>query len=171
MQGKATLSGHPLHPILVTFPIGCFVAAVVADLISIWEGPAFWAEMSTWLILFGIVGGLIAAFSGFVDYISAPMTARAKNVASWHMTLNVAMLVIFGLACALRFLNYHSVGGHALTGLGIVLLAISGWLGGEVAHRYLVGSPEPETGTADRTMRATEASERGELSTPSARIR
>lgn len=129
---------------LVTVPIGCFVAAVAADLISIWQGPVFWAQMSTWLIFFGVISGLLAAFFGFVDYVSAPMTARAKSLAAWHMTLNIAAIVIFGLACAIRFFDYTSVAGYALTALGIALLAGAGWLGGEVAHRYLVGSAEPD---------------------------
>jgi len=144
MQGKATVKGHPLHPLFVTFPIGCFVAAVVADLISIWAGPVFWAPMSTWLILFGVIGGLLAAFFGFIDYMSAPMTVRAKSIAAWHMTLNIAMIVIFGWACAIRFLDHTSVGGYALTGLGIVILLVSGWLGAEVAHNHLVGSTEQD---------------------------
>ncbi len=157
MQGKATIGGHPLHPILVTFPIGCFVAAVVCDLISIWEGPVFWAPMSTWLILFGVAGSLLAAFFGFIDYVSAPMTVRAKSAAAWHMTLNIAVIVIFGWACAIRFLDHTSPAGYGLTGLGIVLLAVSGWLGGEVAHRHLVGSSEQD-------VRATrEASDRTAL--------
>jgi uncharacterized membrane protein len=165
MQGKATLAGRPLHPILVTFPIGCFVAAVVSDLVSIWGGPVFWSDMSTWLILFGVIGGLLAAFFGFVDYISAPMTVRAKNVAAWHMTLNIAALIIFGWACAIRFLDHTSVAGYALTGLGIVVLVVAGWLGGEVAHRHLVGSTEQDVGAA------REAADQTTLSTPSARIR
>jgi uncharacterized membrane protein len=155
MQGKATLAGRPLHPIFVTFPIGCFFAAVVADLISIWEGPVFWADMSTWLILFGVVGGLIAAFFGCVDYISAPMTTGAKSIAAWHMTLNIAVLVIFGWACAIRFLDHASVAGYALTGLGIVLLAISAWLGGEVAHGHLVGSSEKDVEVAREALDRT----------------
>jgi uncharacterized membrane protein len=148
MQGKATLAGHPVHPMLVAFPIGCFVAAVVADLISISQGPAFWSPMATWLLLFGIVGALVAAFFGFIDYISTPMTVSAKSVAAWHMTLNMALIVIFGLACAVRFLDHASVAGYALTGLGIVVLAVSGWLGGDVAHRHLVGSSEEDVSDA-----------------------
>ena len=155
MQGKATVAGHPVHPVLVTFPIGCFVAAVVSDLISIWRGPAFWADMSTALLLFGVLGALLAAFFGFVDYLTAPMSAQAKRLAGWHMTLNVAAIVIFGVACAVRFHDHASGAGYGLTGLGIVVLAISGVLGGQVAHRHLVGSTEQDI-TASR-----EATERG----------
>ncbi|HEX3672370.1 MAG TPA: DUF2231 domain-containing protein [Candidatus Cybelea sp.] len=172
MQGKATLGGHPLHPMLVTFPIGCFVAAVVSDVISIWAGPVFWAAMSTWLILFGIAGALLAAFFGFVDYISAPMTVRAKSIAAWHMTLNIAAIVIFGWACAIRFLDHTSVAGYALTGLGIVLIGISGWMGGEVAHRHLVGSSEADARVTREAADHTAMSPRErELSMLSARRR
>ncbi len=147
MQGKATIAGHPVHPMLVTFPIGCFLAAVVSDIISIWAGPVFWAAMSTWLLLFGVLGALLAAFFGLVDYLSAPMTAAAKSLAAWHMTLNVAMIVLFGLACAVRFLDHTSPAGYGLTGLGIVLLAAAGVLGGSVAHGHLVGSSERDIGS------------------------
>lgn len=157
MQGKATVAGHPIHPLVVTFPIGCFVAAAASDLISIWAGPAFWSAMSTWLILFGVVGALLAAFFGFVDYISAPMSVRAKSIAAWHMTLNIAVIVIFGWACAIRFLDHTSPAGYGLTGLGIALLAVSGWLGGEVAHRHLVGSSEADVDVARDALDRTES--------------
>jgi uncharacterized membrane protein len=149
MQGKATIAGHPIHPILVTFPIGCFVAAIVADIISIWAGPAFWSPMATWLILFGVLGSLVAGLFGFIDYLTAPMSPKAKNVAAWHMTLNVALIVIFGWACAVRFHDHTSVGGYVLTVFGIAVLAVAGYLGGDVAHRHLVGSSE-EDGTEVR---------------------
>jgi len=162
MQGKATIAGHPLHPVLVTIPIGCFVAAVTSDIISIWAGPVFWAQMSTWLLLFGVVGSLVAAFFGFIDYLSAPMTAVAKNLAGWHMALNVAAILVLGWACAIRFQDHTSVAGYALTGLGIVVLGFSGYLGGEVAHRHLVGSDEGDVGTA------RQADDRSGVSTPAA---
>ena len=139
---QSSIPGHTLHPVLVTIPIGCFIAAVTSDIISIWAGPAFWAQMSTWLLLFGLVGSLAAAFFGFIDYLSAPMTAVAKNLAGWHMALNVAAILVLGWACAIRFQDHTAVAGYALTGLGIVVLGISGYLGGEVAHRHLVGSDE-----------------------------
>ena len=155
MQGKATIAGHPIHPMLVTFPIGCFVAAIVCDIISIWAGPVFWAPMATWLLLFGLLGAVFAAFFGLVDYLTAPMSAKAKNVAAWHMTLNVAVIVIFGLACAVRFHDHASVAGYALTVLGIIVLAISGALGGDIAHKHLVGSQEGEAHTPRRSEEET----------------
>ncbi len=172
MQGKATIAGHPVHPMLVTFPIGCFVAAVVCDIISIWAGPVFWAAMSTWLLLFGLLGALLAALFGFVDYLSAPMTAAAKSIAGWHMALNAAMIVLFGLACAVRFSDHTSPAGYALTGLGIVVLAVAGTLGGNVAHAHLVGSSEGDVGSVrEAADRAAATTNRGEINTPSARTR
>lgn len=145
MQGKATIAGHPLHPIFVTIPIGCFVAAVASDVISIWAGPPFWSLMATWLVGFGIVGALVAAFFGFVDYLSAPMSAKARAIAAWHMMVNLSAVVIFGVAFAVRLQNVGvSAAGYALTVLGLVVLGVGGALGGSVAHRHLVGSSEED---------------------------
>ena len=144
MQGKATVAGHPIHPILVTFPIGCFVAAVVCDIVSIWAGVAFWAAMSTALIGFGIAGTLIAGFFGFVDYLSAPMSAAAKSVGAWHLTVMVCVAIVFGVAFALRVGAHATPAGYVLTVAGAVLLVVGGTLGGSLAHRHLVGSAESD---------------------------
>jgi uncharacterized membrane protein len=144
MRGKATVAGHPIHPLMVTLPIGCFVAALIADIVSIWAGPAFFPAMATWLIAFGVISAIVAAFSGVIDYLTAPMSAEAKGLAAWHMTLNLAVIIIFGTAFALRYGHYDSVSGHVLTVLGVVVLLVSGWLGGEIAHRHLVGSSEAD---------------------------
>jgi|SRR5579862_4107372 len=155
MQGKATVAGHPVHPILVTFPIGCYVAAIVSDIVSIWAGTAFWATMSTYLILFGLFGSLFAAFFGIVDYLSAPMSEAARGIANWHMTLIAATILVFGTAFAIRAFDHTSEFGYALTALGIVVLAVAGIFGGSLAHRHLVGSSEGDLRevrlTADET--------------------
>ncbi len=142
MQGKATIAGQPLHPILVTVPVGCFVAAVAADVVSIWAGPAFFPAMATWLVAFGTIGALIAALPGIVDYLTVPMSHEAKSLASWHMMLNFAAILIFGTAFAMRYGHYSSSAGHALTALGFVVLLVSGTLGGRLAHRYGAGVRE-----------------------------
>ena len=146
MQGKATIAGHPIHPPLVAVPIGCFAAAVVSDIVSIWTNHGFLATMGTWLIGFGLAGSIFAGLFGFVDYVTAPMTMRAKRTASWHALLNIAVIVVFGTALAVRAAFPSSVAGYALTIAGITILAVSGWLGGELVSRHLVGSSESDAG-------------------------
>jgi uncharacterized membrane protein len=150
MQGKATIAHHPIHPVLVTFPIGCFSAAVVADIVSFWAGAGFWPTMATWLIGFGIAGALLASFFGFVDYLSAPMTPSAHNLANWHFTLNASVIVIYGIAFGLRIQNPHGPAGYALTAIGVLLLAVSTYLGGELSHRHLVGTSEEDVDQSRR---------------------
>ena len=147
MQGKATVAGHPIHPLLVTFPIGSYVAAVIADIIFLTSGSSFWGTMSMWLIAFGIAGSLLAAFFGFVDYLSAPMSRQARGVANLHAVLNVCMLIVFGVALAARYFWPEFVWGHIATLIGICMLLVSGILGGNLAHQHLVGSSERDLGT------------------------
>ena len=147
MQGKATVAGHPVHPLLVTFPIGSFVSAVIADIIFVTGGGSFWGTMSMWLLAFGLAGSLLAAFFGLVDYLSAPMSAQARQVANLHAMLNVCMIIVFAVAFAARYFWPQFVWGHIATAVGFCLLAASGVLGGNLAHQHLVGSSERDAGT------------------------
>jgi uncharacterized membrane protein len=146
MQGKATIAGHPIHPPLVAVPIGCFVAAGVSDVVSIWTNHAFLATMSTWLIGFGIAGALLAGIFGFIDYLTAPMTMRAKRTASWHAILNLIATFLFCITLAVRVYAPSSIAGYMLTIAGLIVLAMAGWLGGELVSRHLVGCSESDAG-------------------------
>lgn len=148
MQGKATVAGHPIHPILVTFPIGSYVAALIADIVYGAGGGSFWGAMSTWLLAFGLAGSLLAALFGFIDYISAPMSEQARQVANLHATFNVATTIVFGVAFATRYFGPQLVWGHVLTVMGVCLLLTAGVLGGNLAHKHLVGSSESDAGIA-----------------------
>src|SRR6201988_3712910 len=121
MQGKATVAGHPVHPLLVTFPVGSYVGAVIADIIYMTGGSSFWGTMSMWLIAFGLAGSLVAGFFGFADYLSAPMSGHARELANLHMTLNVCTIVVFGVAFATRYFWPQFVWGHIATAAGICL--------------------------------------------------
>jgi uncharacterized membrane protein len=168
MQGKATVAGSPIHPMLVTFPIGCYVAAAICDLIFAGTHDGFWQLMGMWLIAFAIAGSLFAAFFGFVDYLSAPMSEEARTIANWHMTLNTATVLIFGTALAIEYLSPRNAWAYVLTAGGIVLLGVSGTLGGRLAHNHLVGSSEQDLAAsrhaADET--ALTPSERPTRETP-----
>jgi uncharacterized membrane protein len=139
MQGKATIAGHPIHPMLIPFPIGFFVGALICDIISHWGDAVFWPRMSVVLIGFGIVAALVAAVFGFVDYATAPMSEAPKKTATIHMALNLLVVLIFALAFYVRLGNATSTLGYVLTVLGVIILAVSGYLGGHLSYHYEVG--------------------------------
>lgn len=147
MQGKATIGGHPIHPMLVPLPIGFFVGALICDIILAFTHNPFWPQMSVVLLGFGIVGALLAALFGFVDYGTAPMSAEAKTTATRHMVLNLLAVVIFAVAFWLRLGDNVSTIGIILTVVGVVVLGVSGYLGGHLAYHFGVGV---EQSTAER---------------------
>ena len=154
MQGKATIAKHPIHPMLVTVPIGCFVASLISDIVSWSQGPAFWATMGTWLVGFGVAAALVAAFFGFVDYLTAPMSAQAKSAVAWHMMLMIGVVVVYGTSFALRYGEPASAAGYFLSWLGFTILVVAGVMGGSVAHVHLVGSSENDLGVARQSEEA-----------------
>jgi len=143
MQGKATFLGHPIHPLLVPFPIAFFVGALISDIISHWGDPIFWPRMSVVLIGLGIVGALLAAVFGFIDYLTAPLSEGAKKTATTHLTLNLIVVVIFVIAFFVRFGDATSTIGYVLTVLGVLVLFVSGYLGGKLVFEGGVGMKGP----------------------------
>lgn len=140
MQGKATVADHPLHPMLIGFPIGFFGAVLVSDIISIWGNPAFWPRMSLWLIAFGVIGALFAAVFGFIDYFTAPMSPAAKRTATTHMILNLTVVAVYIGAFFVRYGDPVSAWGYVLTYVGLAILVVSGWYGGHLVYVGLVGT-------------------------------
>jgi uncharacterized membrane protein len=148
MQGKATIAGHPIHPMLVAFPIGFFAGAVISDIITLAGHPDFWPRMSVALIGFGIIAALLAAVFGFVDYFTAPMPPPAKKTATTHMIINLIVVVVYVIAFFLRMANPVSALGYVLTFGGLVLLVVSGWYGGHLAYVGLVGTQSSSEGSS-----------------------
>ncbi len=146
MQGKAVIAGHPIHPMLVAFPIGFFAAVLVSDVISIWAGPAFWSHVAMWLIAFGVIGALLAALFGFVDYFTVPMSTAVKKTATTHMILNLIVVAFYVAAFFVRYANEVSAVGYVLTYIGLALLVVSGWYGGHLVYVGLVGTQTPAAG-------------------------
>ncbi|GAA1558331.1 DUF2231 domain-containing protein [Actinomadura kijaniata] len=132
--------GHPLHPILVTVPIGTWVASLVFDLASHVVGePAFLVRASLWLIALGVVGALAAAVFGFLDYWAIPPGTPAFRTARVHLVLNLAVTAAYGVSWAWRAgLASAPVGAGqiALSAVSLAALAVSGFLGGKLAYRY-----------------------------------
>jgi len=132
--------GHPFHPVLITVPIGAWVATLVFDLAAVLGGePEVFAEGASWLIALGIVGALAAALFGLMDLSIIPRGTKAFRTGITHMTLNLIVVVLFVVNFALRRAQgYEDVTALqlALTVVAVALLGASGWLGGKLAYHY-----------------------------------
>jgi uncharacterized membrane protein len=128
---------------LVVFPVGLFVAALVFDILAQATGNAVWRTVAFYDIAAGIVGGLLAAVPGFVDYFS--LQGRARSIATWHMVLNLGLVGLFAVNWLLRTswgAQWIPSGSNVpliLSVLGVVILAVSGWLGGHLVYVEGVG--------------------------------
>src|SRR6185437_13725752 len=80
MESKAKLLGHPIHPMLIVFPLGLFATAVVFDIVGLISNDSSWFRISFWMIAAGIIGGLCAAVFGLVDWFAIPSGTRAKRI-------------------------------------------------------------------------------------------
>ena len=148
MESRAKALGHPIHQMLIPFPFGLLATAVIFDIIYLFvSDPATADTLSTvafWMIAAGIVGGLVAAPFGFIDYLAIPQGTRAKSVGLLHGVGNLVVLLLFGLSLWLRYrspLLAHQPPTLALllSFAGFGLAGVTGWLGGELVDRLGVG--------------------------------
>jgi uncharacterized membrane protein len=134
--------GHPVHPILVTVPIGAWVCAVIFDLVSLAsDAPRPWASGAMWLILLGVIGAAFAAVFGVLDLLNLPSGTAAFNTGRVHAALNSAALVIFLVGFIWRYRTADSweaapVGPLLVSILGLAVVGVSGYLGGKLAYHY-----------------------------------
>jgi uncharacterized membrane protein len=142
MRSKFAVMGHPLHPALVAVPIGLFGWALVSDFIYLgtgkdhmWYDIAFWTGIAAWC------SALIAALPGFGDYFTIGINSDARAMGAMHMLLNLTVVALFFIA-TLLMLDDNAVDGAQFTVVlvlhivGVGLLALSGWLGGEMVFRH-----------------------------------
>lgn len=133
--------GHPFHPIFVTVPIGAWVGSVVFDVASYWaDDPVVFTTGALWLIGIGIVGALLAALFGLLDLVAIPRSTKAFRTGLIHMGLNLTVVVLFAAGFVLR-LGPFDRAPVAPTPLlvsivALVLLLVSGWLGGKLTYTY-----------------------------------
>jgi uncharacterized membrane protein len=135
METRASVAEHPIHPMLIPFPIALWIFSLASDLIYLFGfGGAVWKDIALYTMAGGIIGGLAAAIPGYIDYrsLSDPVIVR---VAQMHMVINVGLIVLFTINTGLRFLNGpEALLPVLLSVLGVAALAVSGWLGGELVY-------------------------------------
>jgi uncharacterized membrane protein len=141
--------GHPFHPLLVTIPIGAWVASFVFDIVSVASGDAAaFGRGALWLIGIGLVGAVLAAIVGLIDLSGIASGTRTRKIALTHMAINLSVVVLFIVSFAIRLgAGYDpvNVAGIVVSVVALLLLGVSGFLGGELAYRYGVRVADEQT--------------------------
>lgn len=141
MESRVKVVGHPVHPMLIPFPLGLLSAAAVFDLLYVLTRSPRWAVVSFWMLTTGIATALLAAPFGLIDWIAVPSGTRAKRIGLLHGGGNGVVVFLAGLSWLLRRGRADQPGWLAvlLSGAGVMLATVTGWLGGELVDRLGVG--------------------------------
>jgi uncharacterized membrane protein len=144
MHTPASIAGHPIHPMLVPIAIGGFVISFAADLLSLATGAGEpWNVVAYYTMLGGIIGALAAAAPGLVDLLSLP-PGPIKKTALTHMSINLAVVVIYVGNAWIRAGKPADLQlPMILSAVTIVMLLVSGWLGGKMVFEAGVGVHGP----------------------------
>jgi uncharacterized membrane protein len=144
MYSKIKIAGHPLHVMLVGFPVAFYTAAFVSFACYHTNQNPFWFKMAVTANIAGVVMALVAAIPGFVDWLNIPSTKRAKRVGVVHMLCNVTALLLFAINAYVQYQKWDDIQPNEspailLTGLGFVLTLVAGYLGWALVQSHHVG--------------------------------
>jgi uncharacterized membrane protein len=151
MASTASFGGHPIHPILIPFPIALWSTSFAVDVVFYFFRNDSLLLISKFLLAAGCLGALAAAIPGLLDFLGITQR-RVKSIARWHAILNVVALLVFATSFYLRtragspMVGYHLRIPFLLSLVGVILISVSGWLGGELAYKHGVGvTPQHDT--------------------------
>jgi uncharacterized membrane protein len=137
-RSTAKIGGHPIHPMLVPFPIVCFILTFVCDIL-IAQGHAELAAASKWLLGIGLVMGALAAVAGMADFLGEKRIQGGDGVQ--HMLANVTAVVLELVNLVLRLNNDDFIGstGVYISLVVVLTLLYSGWKGGDLVYKHGMG--------------------------------
>jgi uncharacterized membrane protein len=146
-RSTAKIGGHPIHPMLIPFPIVCFIGVLVTDIVFLNNHDAGWATASRYLLGIGIVMAALAAVAGLTDFMGSDRI-RSLGDAVKHMLANVTAVVLEIVNFFVRLNNNDAIGGIGiiLSAIVVLILLYSGWLGGQLVYRHGVGVDDVHAG-------------------------
>jgi uncharacterized membrane protein len=162
MRAKARLFGHPIHQMLIVFPLGLLATSLIFDIVHLSSGGEQWGLIAYWLIAVGILSGLLAAVFGLIDWLAIPADTRAKRIGLVHGLGNVVVVGLFALTWFLRRDAPGTPTGLeiGLSVVAVLLSLVTGWLGGELVDRLGVGVDEGANVNAPSSLSGRPAAER-----------
>lgn len=139
MRTPASIAGHPIHPMLVPIAIGCFIFSLASDLICMATGATDpWNMLAYYTMIGGILGALAAAVPGLIDLLSLPAPIRATAIK--HMTINLIVVALYVCNAWWRHNDPHNLKVPMILSIvAILMLLVSGWLGGKMVYEAGVG--------------------------------
>ncbi|MFZ0125690.1 MAG: DUF2231 domain-containing protein [Xanthobacteraceae bacterium] len=156
-RSTASIAGHPIHPMLIPFPIAFFVATFVCDVVFWQTSNTMWATAAIWLLGAGIVMAALAALAGLTDVLGEPRI-RALNDVWWHAGGNVVVVLIELYNWWIRYIAGTSAvvpEGLVLSLIVVCILVFTGWKGWEMVYRARVGVADEPGGASDLATRAS----------------
>ena|SRR5439155_14044750 len=161
MGSRASFMKHPIHPMLVPFPIALWIFSLISDIVyGLGWGGILWNEMAFYTMAGGIVGALAAAVPGLIDYLSMSDQQTSK-IAKTHMIVNLTIVGIFIANLWLRTMFAPGAGFPVILSVsGVTLLGVSGWLGGELVYVHGVGVESSAERSCSQPRKATSTTEK-----------
>jgi len=141
MESRIKLLGHPVHPMLIVFPLGLLATAVIFDVLYLATANADLATFSFWAMAAGLVGGLVAAIFGLIDWLAIPNGTRAKRIGAFHGGGNLIVVLLFAVSFLMRTSRaayLPDILPFIVALLGAALALVTAWLGGELVFRLRV---------------------------------
>lgn len=169
MESKTKFMGHPVHPMLIVFPLGLLIASVVFDIAYFISGNTFFSAAAYYNIIGGMVMGLVAALFGFNDWRHIPSGTRAKSIGGYHGIGNVVIVALFFVSFLIRrgAADYvPSTFAFLLSLVAILLGTVTAWLGGEMVDRLGVGVDRGANLNAPSSLSGQPASFTGDMQVP-----
>jgi uncharacterized membrane protein len=139
-RSTARIGGHPIHPMLIPFPIVCFIGVLVTDIVFLNNHDPGWATASRYLLAVGLVMAALAAVAGLTDFMGDDRIRGASDALK-HMLANVTAVVLEIVNFFLRLNSNDSIGkvGVYLSAVVVLILVYSGWKGGELVFKHGIG--------------------------------
>ena len=141
MESRLKLLGHPIHPMLIVFPLGLLATAVIFDVLYVVTRNVDLATFSYYALIAGVIGGLLAAVFGLLDWTKIPKDTRARRIGAMHGVGNVGVTGLFFLSLLSRWNDPDYLPSTLPLILGLLgagLALFTAWLGGELVYRLRV---------------------------------
>ncbi|HEX6765828.1 MAG TPA: DUF2231 domain-containing protein [Polyangiaceae bacterium] len=144
LYSKIKVLGHPIHPMLVAFPITLFTMTLVSFIVYAVGGDTMWYRLGYWANVSAVIAALVAAIPGFADWIGIPNHLEAKRIGAAHMVLNLVVVAIFAINLGIQASHLNELAPPAalavlLPAVGVVTLLVSGYLGWTLVQTHHVG--------------------------------